>query len=182
MNPFFYLSDPSHARLAFWVLVVSGVSYLVTLALLGLLVRLAARWLWRKARAVVGSWVSFLWFQWTTRPVRECRCCRRAEAEASARTRRQVFGPLHEFGPYRMPRRQPQHVPPQVLPSAPVSPWPDERMVPRNDGFGWSNEPGEGDEAAQFAEPADLVPLSWEAFVEQVQAEYDSGQWRGDTP
>lgn len=160
------------------MLVVSGVSYLVTLALLGLLVRLAARWLWRKARAVVGSWVSLLWWQWTTRPVRECRCCQRAEAESSARTRRQVFGPLAEFGPYRMPRRTPSHVPPQVLPS----PWPDERWQPRGDGFGWFDQPEEVDGSVQFAEPDDLMPLSWDGFVEQVRAEYDSGQRRGDTP
>ena len=161
MNPFFYLSDPSHAKLAFWVLVVSGVSYLVTLTLLGFLLRLTVRWLWLKASAVVGSWVSFLWWQWSTRPARECRCCRRAEADAPARTRRQVVGPLAEFGPYRMPHREPQHVPPQVLPSR----WPDEE--PRGDGSPWF------DREIVFDEPATLTPLSWDAFVEQCWDEHD---------
>lgn len=104
-------------------------------------------------RALVGSWVASLAWQWSTRPVRHCACCR--PVEPLLQTGGEVFGPLGEFGPYRMPHREPQHVPPQVLPS----PWPAEWEQPG--GFAW------------FDEPADLVPLSLDGLIEQCRAEHD---------
>ena len=118
-------------------------------------IRRAAAWV----RALVGSWVALLAWQWSTRPVRHCACCQ--GAEPVFQTRAEVFGPLGEFGPSRMPRREPQHVPPQVLPAAGPEDWAE--------AFGWAP----GDDYAWFGEPEDLVPLSLDDWIAQCQTEYE---------